>query len=36
MAKVGSMVTDGVELPLYDTIEEAEAKAIMANKDGGY
>ncbi len=27
MAKVGSMVTDGVELPLYDTIEEAEAKA---------
>jgi len=27
MAKVGSMVTDGVELPLYDTIEEAKAKA---------
>tara|TARA_R100000664_G_C2753062_1_gene140441 strand:+ start:600 stop:2660 length:2061 start_codon:yes stop_codon:yes gene_type:complete len=26
-AKVGSMVTDGVELPLYDTIEEAEAEA---------
>ena len=26
MAKVGSMITDGVELPLYDTIEEAEAK----------
>jgi len=26
-AKVGSMVTDGVELPLFDTIEEAEAEA---------
>ena len=26
-AKVGSMVTDGVELPLYDSIEEAEAEA---------
>ena len=26
-AKVGSMVTDGVEMPLYDTIEEAEAEA---------
>ena len=26
-SKVGSMITDGVELPLYDTIEEAEAKA---------
>jgi len=27
LAKVGSMVTDGVELPLFDTIEEAEAEA---------
>jgi len=26
-SKVGSMITDGIELPLYDTIEEAEAKA---------
>ena len=26
-AKVGSMVTDGVELPLFDSIEEAEAEA---------
>ncbi len=26
-AKVGSMITDGVEMPLYDTIEEAEAEA---------
>jgi len=27
MAKVGSMITDGKEMPLYDTIEEAEAEA---------
>ena len=27
MAKVGSMVADGMNLPLYDTIEEAEAEA---------
>ena len=27
LAKVGSMITDGVELPVYDTIEEAEAEA---------
>jgi len=26
-SKVGSMITDGVELPLFDTIEEAEAEA---------
>ena len=26
-AKVGSMITDGKELPLYDTIEEAKAEA---------
>tara|TARA_R100000482_G_scaffold58302_2_gene21183 strand:- start:5032 stop:7146 length:2115 start_codon:yes stop_codon:yes gene_type:complete len=26
-AKVGSMITDGIELPLFDTIEEAEAEA---------
>ena len=26
-AKVGSMITDGVELPLFDSIEEAEAEA---------
>ena len=27
LKKVGSMITDGVELPLFDTIEEAEAEA---------
>ena len=27
LAKVGSMITDGKELPLFDTIEEAEAEA---------
>ena len=27
MSKVGSMVTDGKELPVFDTIEEAEAEA---------
>jgi len=27
LSKVGSMITDGKELPLYDTIEEAEAEA---------
>ena len=27
LAKVGSMITDGVELPLFETIEEAEAEA---------
>jgi hypothetical protein len=26
-AKAGTMITDGVELPLYDTVEEAEAEA---------
>ena len=27
LAKVGTMITDGKELPLYETIEEAEAEA---------
>ena len=27
LKKVGSMITDGIELPLYETIEEAEAEA---------
>ena len=27
LSKVGSMITDGVELPLFDTIAEAEAEA---------
>ena len=27
LSKVGSMITDGKELPLYETIEEAEAEA---------
>ena len=27
LAKVGTMVTDGIELPLFDSIEEAEAEA---------
>ena len=27
LKKVGSMITDGIELPLFDTIEEAEAEA---------
>ena len=31
-AKVGSMITDGIELPLFDTIDEAEA---MAEELGG-
>ena len=26
-SKVGTMITDGIELPVYDTIEEAEAEA---------
>ncbi len=27
LSKVGSMITDGIELPLFNTIEEAEAEA---------
>ena len=33
-AKVGSMITDGKELPLYDTIEEAEAEALRIGCKG--
>tara|TARA_Y100000004_G_scaffold151921_1_gene174825 strand:+ start:1270 stop:3309 length:2040 start_codon:yes stop_codon:yes gene_type:complete len=33
-AKVGSMVTDGVELPLFDSIEEAEAEAKKIGCNG--
>jgi hypothetical protein len=36
MAKVGSMVTDGIEFPLYDTIEEAEAKAKEMGCSGSH
>ena len=35
-AKVGSMVTDGVELPLYDTKEEAEAEAKKIGCSGSH
>ena len=34
LAKVGTMVTDGVELPLYDTVEEAEAEALKIGCKG--
>tara|TARA_Y100001973_G_C5193726_1_gene332747 strand:- start:466 stop:2592 length:2127 start_codon:yes stop_codon:yes gene_type:complete len=34
LAKVGSMITDGIELPLYDTVEEAEAKALAIGCKG--
>lgn len=34
LAKVGTMVTDGVELPLYDTVEEAEAEALRIGCKG--
>ena len=34
LAKVGSMITDGVELPVYDTIEEAEAEAKRLGCEG--
>jgi len=33
-AKVGSMITDGKELPLYDTIEEAEEEALRIGCKG--
>ena len=32
--KVGTMVTDGIELPLYETIEEAEAEAEKLGGSG--
>lgn len=32
--KVGTMITDGIELPLYDTIEEAEAEAEKLGGSG--
>ena len=32
--KVGTMITDGIELPLYDTIEEAEAEAQKLGGSG--
>jgi len=35
-AKVGSMVTDGVELPLFDTKEEAEAEARIIGCSGSH
>ncbi len=34
LAKVGSMITDGKELPLYETIEEAEAEAKRLGCEG--
>ena len=34
LAKVGSMITDGVELPLFETIEEAEAEAKRIGCEG--
>ena len=33
-AKVGTMITDGVELPLYETVEEAEAEAAKMGCKG--
>ena len=35
-AKVGSMITDGVELPLFDTKEEAEAEAKKLGCSGSH
>ena len=35
-AKVGSMITDGVELPLFDTKEEAEAEAKKIGCSGSH
>ena len=32
--KVGTMITDGIELPLYETIEEAEAEAEKLGGSG--
>jgi len=32
--KVGTMITDGIELPLFDTIEEAEAEAEKLGGSG--
>jgi len=34
--KVGSMITDGIELPLYDTKEEAEAEAEKLGGSGSH
>ena len=36
LAKVGSMVTDGVELPLFETKEEAEAEAEKIGCKGSH
>ncbi|QDP46695.1 MAG: putative portal protein [Prokaryotic dsDNA virus sp.] len=36
LAKVGSMVTDGVELPLFETKEEAEAEAKRIGCSGSH
>jgi hypothetical protein len=33
-AKVGTMITDGIELPLFETIEEAEAEAAKMGCKG--
>ena len=33
-AKVGTMITDGVELPLYETVDEAEAEAAKMGCKG--
>ena len=36
MAKVGSMITDGIELPLFETKEEAEAEAKRIGCSGSH
>ena len=36
LSKVGSMITDGVELPLFDTKEEAEAEAKKLGCSGSH
>ena len=36
MAKVGSMITDGLELPLFETKEEAEAEAKKLGCSGSH
>ena len=36
LAKVGSMITDGVELPLFETKEEAEAEAEKIGCSGSH
>ena len=34
LSKVGTMITDGVELPLFETVEEAEAEAVKMGCKG--